>query len=100
MAALVTRPHAAELMELITDDKTLDADLEELTIGGDCPLVGQTIREVALSSKHHVLIIAIRRSTGNMVFAPDAGTAFAAGDTMIVMGKKSDLDAFETANHL
>ncbi len=100
MAALVTRPHAAELMELITDNRSLDADLEELTLTESCPLVGQTIRDVALRSKHHVLIIAIRRQDGQMLFAPDAGTAFAVGDTMIVMGKRSDLKVFEGSNCL
>lgn len=100
MATMVTRPHAAELMDLITDAKALDADLEELTVTENCPLVGQTVREVALRSKHHLLIIAIRRHDGEMVFAPDAGTAFAVGDTMIVMGKQSDLAAFQVVNRL
>ncbi len=100
MASLVTHPHTAELLGLITDSQSLDADLEELTIREECPLVGQTIRELALSTKHHVLIIAIRRHDGEMVFAPDAGTAFAAGDTMIVMGKSSDLAEFQAKHRL
>lgn len=100
MAALVTRPHAAEMIDLVTDHKALDAELEELTIGEDCPLAGQTIREVALRERHHVLIIAIRREDGQMEFAPDASTAFASGDTIIVMGKSSDLQHFQAINKL
>lgn len=100
MAALVTRPHAAEMIELVTDHKALDAELEELTIGSDSPLAGQTIREVALREKHHMLIIAIRRDDGTMEFAPGAGTAFAAGDTIIVMGKPGDLKNFQQINRL
>lgn len=100
MAAMVTRPHTAELMDLITSHNTIDADLEEITIRDGSPLVGQTIREVALRSRHHVLIIAIRREDGDMLFAPDADTQFASGDTMMVMGKQADLESFGEKNRL
>lgn len=97
MASMVTRPHAAELIDLMTSRSTIDADLEELAISPECQLVGQTIREVSLRAKHHVLIVAIRREDGEMVFAPDADTQFAAGDTMIAMGKQANLASFEHA---
>ena len=100
MAAMVTRPHTAELMDLMTSDKTMDADLEEVFISEGCPLVGQTIRDMALRSTHQVLVIAIRRSNGEMLFAPDANTRFEEGDTMILLGRQDDISSFKNANRV
>ena len=100
VASMVTHPHAAELVDLITDHHTLDAELEEITIGPMSKLLGKTISEAAPSQKHQLLIIAIRRSDGQMLFNPDSSLPFTQGDTLIAMGKKTDLIAFQKANHL
>ena len=100
MAAYVTRPYAAELMDLMADHRELDAELEEMLVGPDCGLAGKTIREVAIRDRHNVMIIAIRRGDGKMLFNPSASTEFTAGDTIIVMGNQSDLRAFQSSNHL
>ncbi|QDU57910.1 potassium channel family protein [Aeoliella mucimassa] len=98
MAAMVTRPHTAELMDLMAGNKSMDADLEEVLITDESPILGQTIREIALRSTHQVLVIAIRRIDGEMLFAPDANTQFETGDTMIVMGRHTDIVNFKKAN--
>lgn len=100
MAAMVTRPHAAELMDLMVSDKSLRADLEEFHIPPESSLVGQSIREVALQTRHHVLLLGLRRQDGDMLFAPAADTKFTPGDTLIVMGKQGDLRLFRQAHGL
>jgi len=100
MAALVTRPHAAEMMDLVTDHRILDAQLEELEVAENCPIVGKTVREAAMRQKHRVMIVAIRRVDETMLFNPDADTTFAVGDTMIVLGKQADVDSFRATNVL
>lgn len=97
IAALITRPHAAEMMEQVIDHRILDAELEELSIGDRGPLVDKTVREAATRQVHRVMIIAIRRGDGRMVFNPDPDEAFQAGDTVIVMGKQPDVAAFKKA---
>lgn len=100
MAAMVTRPHATELLDLMVSDKALRADLEEFTVGQDCPLTGQSIREVALQTNHHILLLGIRRPSGEMLFAPHADTKFTPGDSLIVLGKQGDLRLFRQAHGL
>ncbi len=100
IAAMVTRPHAAEVLELVTDHKTLDAELEELSVGPNSPLVGKSVREAGMRQRHRVMIIAIRRGDGRMVFNPDPEEFFANGDTVIVMGKQPDVAAFQEAHKL
>ena len=97
IAALVTRPHAAAMLEHFTNHEKLDADLEELTIPEGSALVGKTVRETAARQQHHLLIVGIRRSDGTFAFNPDPDSDFRPGDTLVVMGKRADVDAFRKA---
>ncbi|MEM6656303.1 MAG: potassium channel protein [Planctomycetota bacterium] len=96
MAAMVTRPHAAEMLEHFTNHEKLDADLEELTVTGASPLVGQTVRQAAARQKHHLLVVGVRREDATFIFNPDADTEFRVGDTLVVMGKRSDVREFQS----
>ncbi len=94
MAAMVTRPHAAAMIDHFTDHKKLDADLEELTVPNASSLVGKSVRETAARQKHHLLVVGIRRADGDLLFNPDPDAHFQAGDTLIVMGKRDDVESF------
>jgi len=94
IAALVTRPHAAAMLEHFTNHEKLDADLEELTIPEGSSLVGKTVRETAARQHHNLLIVGIRRSDGKFAFNPDPDSDFRAADTLVVMGKRADVETF------
>ena len=94
IGTLVTRPHTAELIERLTDVSTLDVDLKELVIPSTSPLVNQTVRNAEARRKHKLLVVAVRRADGEMVFNPDADLTFLAGDTLIVMGLQDDVTRF------
>ncbi|MEM8864567.1 MAG: potassium channel protein [Planctomycetota bacterium] len=94
MAALVTRPHAAEMLEHFTNHEKIDANLEEITLPTGNALVGKTVRETAARQQHHLLVIGIRRSDGELLFNPTADCDFREGDTLIVMGRREDIEAF------
>ncbi len=72
MAAMVSHPHAAELIDLVTDHRALNAVLEELQVPEESPWAGKSIRDAGTRSKHHLLIVALRRADGGMVFNPEA----------------------------
>jgi voltage-gated potassium channel len=95
MAAMVTHPHAAELIDLVTDHRALDATIEELLVEASSPWAGKSIRDAATRTLHHLLIIAMRRADGNMVFNPEADLVVHPGDTAIVMGKHEDIERFK-----
>lgn len=94
MAAMVSHPHAAELIDLVTDHRALNAVLEELQIGDESPWAGRSIRDADARAKHRLLIVALRRADGNMVFNPEADLVVNSGDTAIVMGKREDIQVF------
>ena len=55
----------------------------------------KTIREMQLRRNLGVIVMAIRRGDGTMLFNPPADTAVDAGDYLIVMGKQEELLALE-----
>jgi voltage-gated potassium channel len=59
-------------------------------------VVSKTIREMQLRRNVGVIVMAIRRADGRMLFNPPADTAVEAGDFLIVMGRQDDLTTLET----
>lgn len=100
IADLIVRPHAADLMHRVGNFKSgLEAILEEIFVTPGSPLIGRTIRDAETHRRHRLLIVSVRRSDGEEVFNPDAEYVFAEGDTLIAMGKSSDVIDFR-AEHL
>ncbi|TWT48673.1 potassium channel family protein [Botrimarina hoheduenensis] len=100
MAALVTRPNAAEMLENFTNHEKIDVELEELLIPPSSPLVGATVRDTAARQRHNLMIVGIRRAGGSMVFNPDPDDRFEADDTLVVMGRSGDVESFQLAQRL
>ena len=74
--------------------KMLDVDLEEVTLAETSPLAGKTVRSADPRHRHQVLVVAVRRPTGEMIFNPDADQELAADDTLIVMGRGEAITEF------
>ena len=51
------------------------------------PLVRQILRETPIRAELDILIINIRRASGQSVFNPPGDTVLEAGDILIAMGK-------------
>jgi len=96
IARIITRPHTADLMEQVVDRNKLDAEMDELHIPANSPLVGQTVRDAETRRKHRLLIVAVSRENGESIFNPDADHTFAANDTIIVMGRTQDIELFRS----
>ena len=59
-------------------------------------LVTRSIRDMELGRTLGVIVMAIRKGDGQMVFNPPADTAVFGGDYLIVMGRQENLRTLET----
>ncbi len=64
--------------------------------------VGKTIKDLDIRRKFHVYVIGIKRCSPKdgkcrTIVAPPPDTAFTAGDTMLVLGKRKSVNSFVTA---
>ena len=94
MAAMITRPSAVELIEVVAGRHIAEVEVDELTIREGSPLVGTTVRESQTRSRHGLLIVAFRSAEGHLEFNPSGDTVFQAGATVIAMGRPQDIDRF------
>jgi voltage-gated potassium channel len=99
-ASMITKPSTVELMELFVGKNVLDVEIDELRLNAGCPLVGQMVSESLVRRRHGLLVVAVKRADGQMVFNPDADFSFLVGDTIVVMGKPHDIKRFCEENKL
>ncbi len=73
----------------------IDLQMEELFVTEESELVGQDLIESQIRPRFNLIIIAIRKNTGDMVFNPGPKEVIGAGDTLLTVGKISDLSAIQ-----
>jgi voltage-gated potassium channel len=93
MAAMITHPSTIELMELVAGQSVLDVEVDEILVRADSPLVGKSMAD-AQTRNGRLLVVAVKQSAGTMVFNPGAEVVAGSGDTIILMGKRADIDEF------
>jgi voltage-gated potassium channel len=95
LAQSLLRPHVVQFLDFTTKDIAMDISIEQVRVSAGSEVAAKTIREMQLRRNMGVIVMAIRRHDGNMLFNPPADTAVQAGDYLIVMGKQEDLTALE-----
>jgi voltage-gated potassium channel len=95
LAQSLLRPHVVQFLDFTTKDIATDINIEQVRVSAGSEVAARTIREMQLRRNMGVIVMAIRRRDGNMLFNPPADTAVDAGDYLIVMGKQDDLTALE-----
>jgi len=94
MAAMITRPAAVELIEVVAGRQIAEVEVDEIVLPADCALVGKTVRDSQLRSHHGLLIVAFRRTGQRLEFNPGGDAIFETGASVIVMGSPADIDRF------
>lgn len=96
LAQSLLRPHVVQFLDFTTKDIGMDVSIEQVRVAPGSEAVSKTIREMQLRRNLGVIVMAIRRRDGQMVFNPPADTAVEGGDYLIAMGKQDDLLALES----
>ncbi|MBA3335428.1 MAG: potassium channel protein [Acidobacteria bacterium] len=86
MARALLKPAIADFMDSIVAE-TLDLVFEEIAVKNSSPYADKQLRETNISSELNLLIVAIRRKDGEMIFQPSAEMLIREGDLLIVIGK-------------
>jgi voltage-gated potassium channel len=95
VAQAVLRPAVVDFLELATRTEHLELQIEETQIAASSTLAGVTLKESGLRQRLEILILAIKRASGKMLFAPPADTILEPGDTLITVGSRHQLDELE-----
>jgi len=90
MAQNVLRPTVTNFMELAVRGG-IDLQMEELEVTPESELVSLDLIESKIRPRFNLIIIAIKKGSGEMVFNPGPKEVINAYDTLLAVGKKSDL---------
>jgi voltage-gated potassium channel len=95
MAQMLLRPAVADFIELATMTDMLELEMEQVEIMPSSPFVGRALKDTGFRSDLDVIIIAIKRVEGHMIFNPSADTRIEANDALVAIGSHSNLEALE-----
>jgi voltage-gated potassium channel len=95
MAQMLLKPAVADFIELATMTDMLELEMEQIEVRGTSPFVGKALRETRFRSDLDVIIIAIKRIGGDMIFNPSAETVIEENDALVALGSHSNLEALE-----
>ena len=96
IAQAVLKPAVTDFLEFTFQDKTVDLELEQLVIGNTSTFVGKTLTESNIRQDYGVILVAIKRSDGKMLYNPTRDTTIEAGDTFVVLGERTKLEELES----
>ena len=89
------RPAVVEFLELVTHRESMHLSLEEIKVCENSPLSGRSLAEAQVRAHYGVIVVAIEQSDGEMEFNPPASHTIHAGDTLVAIGKGTDLKKLE-----
>ena len=94
IASLLTNPGAVEFVELVTHRSSLAIDLDDVPIVAGGPLDGRSLRDADIGRRTGLIVIAVKRADGRVEFPPTGDEPFAPGDSIVLLGRRANLDQF------
>jgi voltage-gated potassium channel len=95
VAQAVLRPAVMDFVELATRHDSMDLQIEEVAVGAGSALTGRALRDSRLRQDLGVIIVAMRKADGRMLFNPPPDAVIEEGDLLITLGHPSQLDRLE-----
>lgn len=94
LAQSILRPHVVEFLEVATAESELKVSIEQVRVPAG--FASQSLRDIQLRQKVGVIVLAVRKADGNMLFNPEPGDRIEPGDFLIAMGKEEQLRRLNT----
>jgi voltage-gated potassium channel len=95
MAQVMLKPHVFQFIDFTTKGMGLDVGIEQFSVPASSEFASKSLSESRIRSELGVIVLAIRKSDGQMHFNPPAEAEIQAGDFLIVMGEAADLRRLE-----
>lgn len=91
MAQSITKPAVTDFLEFTVHNRDMGLEMEEVKVSKGSRLNGLKLMESGIRQEMDIIIVAIRKRSGEMEFNPSSKTRIEEGDTLIALGKNNDL---------
>jgi voltage-gated potassium channel len=95
LAQRIMRPAVTSFLEFAFSQTRKDIQLEELAVSEASALAHVSLKDSGIRQKFNLIIIAIKKPDGTMLFNPSFEAVLAPGDTVIALGEVENLDKLE-----
>ncbi|NDJ10844.1 MAG: potassium channel protein [Acidobacteriia bacterium] len=95
LAQALVRPHVSTFLDFATTAMGLDVAIEQVEVARSSEVIAKSLKELHLSRDYGVIVMAIKKAGGEMLFNPPAESTIAAGDYLIAMGAIENLQKLE-----
>jgi len=95
MAQAVLRPTAMDFIELATRHDYGELQIEETVVAPGSLLAGAQVKDSRLRKELGIIIVAIKKAAGRMIFNPDSDMVLEGGDVLITLGHPQQLERLE-----
>lgn len=92
VAQAVLRPSVVDFIELATRSDHMALQIEETEVRDTSRLCGKPLKETGLRHELGVIVVAIKRADGEMIFNPAPDATIMPGDTLITLGPRDRQD--------
>lgn len=95
MAQILKKPTVVDFLDSAMMSGEFGLSIQEAVILPTSRLVGKTVMESNLRRDFGAMIIAIKKTTGDMAFSPGPHATFDAGDVIVAITKKENMEGME-----
>jgi voltage-gated potassium channel len=95
LAQSLIRPHVSQFLDFTTKSMGLDVIIEQIRVAEGGEFASTSLKQMQIRRDTGVIVLAIRRASGEMVFNPPADAVIQGGDHLVVMGEQEDLRKLE-----
>ncbi|HDH05321.1 MAG TPA: TrkA family potassium uptake protein, partial [Nitrospirae bacterium] len=95
IAHSLLKPAVVDFIEFATKSENLELQMEEVRVKESSNIVGKTLHKCGIRKDLGVIIVAIKRESGEMEFNPTSTSLIKKGDILIAMGKSEQLKSLE-----
>ncbi|MEO8601356.1 MAG: potassium channel protein [bacterium] len=95
MANALLRPAVLDVIDLATHYRGIELKIEELAVTTGTVMIGKTLGQSGVCEELGLIVIAIKKSDGEMLYNPAANVRIDADDRLVVMGQTASLHELE-----
>ncbi|UCC99577.1 MAG: potassium channel protein [Phycisphaerales bacterium] len=92
MAQTILSPTVTDFLELTVMDTSRDIHMEEMPVDRSSKLTDVALQDSGIRQELDLIIVAVKKAAGDMLFNPSSQTKLQAGDTIISIGETENLE--------
>ncbi|MEA1909465.1 MAG: potassium channel protein [Patescibacteria group bacterium] len=92
MATFAMHPDVADFVDNVVDLQNSEIQITDMTVADTSSLVGQPLKQYLSNRKSGITVLVVNRPDGQSVINPLGDTIIQAGDRLILMGVKKNLE--------